>query len=139
MIPDYGAAFAEEREPTDPTTALLVSTADTVSSSLVQELVQLANNIARTKQVPWKDTEKVKSIVESFREWVVPVREPSSLIDIVNAGWECNRDEDLWKNVSQISGSKEQDFAMNRERVLRDMMLKSMEISEIYERLRTLP
>jgi len=94
--------------------------------------------IAKEKQVPWKDTEKVKSIAGFFRKWVVPVREPASLIDIVNAGWECNMDEDLWENVPQIKGSKEKDFAKNRERVLRDIMLKSMEISEIYERLRKL-
>jgi len=137
MIPGYEAAFVEgEREPADPTTALLVSIADTVSSSLVQELVDLAVAIAREKEVPSKDPEKVKRIVECIREWVVPVRESASLIDIVNAGWECNRDEDLWKNVPQIKRSKENEFAKNRDRILQDIMLKSMEISEIHERLR---
>ncbi len=135
MVPDYEVAFGEEIEPTDPTTALLVSTADTVSLLLVEDLLKLAVAIAEQKQVPSKDTEKVKSIAESFREWVVPVREPTSLIHIVNAGWECNMDENLWKDVPQIKGRKQEDFAKNRERVLRDIMLKSMEISETYERL----
>jgi hypothetical protein len=132
---EFESSFLSETEPTDPATSLLVSIADTVSASLVQELITLAKDFADSKQVPKKDTDKVKSISKSFREWVVPARKPASLVDIVNAGWECNMDEHFWENVPQIKGKKEEDFAKNRDRILRDIMLKSMEIAEIYERL----
>ena len=132
---DFESSFLSETEPTDPATSLLVSIADTVSASLVQELITLAEGFADSKQLPKKDTDKVKEIGESFRKWVVPVRKPASLVDIVNAGWECNMDEHFWKKVPQIKGKKEEDFAKNRDRILRDIMLKSMEIAEIYKRL----
>lgn len=132
----YAAAFAKQDEPDNHTAALFVSIADTVSSSLVKELVDSVATIAKEKEVPSKDPEKVKRIVEGIRESVVPVRESASLIDIMNSGWECNRDETLWRGVPQIEGSSESEYQKNRERVLRDIMLKSMEISEVYERLK---
>lgn len=132
---DYESIFEKESEPTEPTTALLVSLADTVSASFVQELIALAKEFADTKRSPGRDAEKVKSITESFRAWVVPIKEPSSLVDIVNAGWECNMDQHLWENVPQIRGLSEEDTKKNRNRILHDIVLKSMEISEVYERL----
>lgn len=132
---EFESSFLSETEPNDLATSLLVSIADTVSASLVQELITLAKGFADSKQVPRKDTDKVKEIGESFRKWVVPVRKPASLVDILNAGWECNMEEHFWKNVPQIKGKKEEDFAKNRDRILRDIMLKSMEIAEIYKRL----
>ncbi len=132
---EFESSFLSETEPADLATSLLVSIADTVSTSLVHELITLAKDFADSKQVPRKDTDKVKEIGESFRKWVVPARKPASLVDILNAGWECNMEEHFWKNVPQIKGKKEEDFAKNRDRILRDIMLKSMEIAEIYERL----
>ncbi len=135
-IPDNKTAFPKgEDDPDDPRTAFLVSIADTVTSSLAQELIDLVVAIAKEKGVPSKNSAGVKHIAEHIRKWIVPIVDPASLIDIVNAGWECNRDEYLWKNVPQIN--KENKFAKNRARVLGDIMLKSMEISEVHERLRT--
>jgi len=131
----YESAFIQEIEPADPTTALLVSIADTVSASHVKDMIISVKEFADDKGIPETDGSKVASICESFAEWVVPIREPASLIDIVNAGWECYMNEHLWERVPQIIGTEEEDFAKNKERVLRDIMLKSMEIAEVYERL----
>lgn len=132
---DFESNFLSETEPTDQTTSLLVSIADTVSASLLPELVTLAKDFADGKQVPKKDPVKIKRIGESFRKWVVPVRTSASLIDILNAGWECNNEANFWENIPQIRKNKREDFVRNRDRILRDIMLKSMEIAEIYERL----
>lgn len=131
----YDSVFIDEIEPSDPMTALLVSTADAVSSSLVDELIDMASRIADEKDVPKKKPGSVEATCKLYREWVVPVRERTSLIDIINAGWGCYMDEHLWEDVPQIKGKKDEDFIKNRERVLRDLMLKSLEISEIYDRL----
>ncbi|MDI6735555.1 MAG: hypothetical protein QME42_05095 [bacterium] len=125
---DYELSFGEESEPAEPTTALLVSLADVVSTSLAKELIELARDFANKKDAPKKDPDKVEEISKSFGKLVVPIRKSASLVDIVNSGWKCNMDEHLWENVPQIKSG-------NRYRVLRDIMLKSMEITEIYERL----
>jgi hypothetical protein len=125
---DYDSSFQKESEPTDPTTKLLVSLADAVSASFEQELIKEVKDFADNKQVPRKSPDSVKRIGESFRAFVVPIKKPESLVDIVNAGWECNMDKNLWENVPNI---KQED----RVRILHDIVLKSMEIAEVYERL----
>lgn len=132
---DYASTFDGETEPTDPTTSLLVGLADEVSASLEQELIQLAMELADTKQIPKKTKNTVEAIATAFRKWVVPARMSASLVDVLNAGWECNRDENLWNDIPQITGNKTEDFEKNRNRVLRDIMFKSMEVAEIHERL----
>ena len=134
--PDYGAAFSKEAEPDNPFTAFLVSVADTVSSSLVEELVDLVITIGQEKEIPSRDIEKVQYIAQNIQEWVVPIIKPASLTDIVNAGWECNRDESLWNEVLQINRGDENEFPKNRKRILQDIMIKSMEIAYVYEHLR---
>ncbi len=125
---DYEKMFEKEIEPTDPTTKLLVSLADKVSASLIRELIQHVVDFAKSKQVPEKNADKVKTISEDFGNWVTPTKEKESLVDIVNAGWICNMDEHLWENVPNLD--KEE-----KDRILRDIMFKSMEIAEIFCRL----
>lgn len=126
---NYELFFEEESKPTEPTTALLVSVADMVSASLEKELIELAKDFANDKGVPKKDLDKVEKISELFGKLVVPIRESTSLVDIMNAGWKCKMDEHLWEDVPQIESE-------DKHRVLRDIMLKSVEIAEIYERLK---
>lgn len=132
---EYESSFEKESEPDDPAAALLVSLADAVSASFVEELIELAKDFANKYDVPKKNLDRVKDISNSFRTCVVPIRKSESLVDIMNAGWECNMDEGLWKDVLQIKGIDKEDTGKNRHRILREIILKSMEIAEIYERL----
>ena len=126
--PDFAGSFTPEIEPTDPTTAFLVSIADTVSASCASALLEEAAQSAGSTDVPMRDHPKVSGIVDRFKKWVVPTAESETLPDITCAGWECNLDKDLWCRIHQI---KPTDWR----RVLRDLMFKSMEVSEIHERL----
>jgi hypothetical protein len=132
---DYKDTFIQENEPADPATALLVSISDTVTASLEQDLIELANKFADDKNLPKKNEEIVKGICESYEKWVTPSKDSASLIDIMNAGWECYLNDDLWKEIPQIKGINDEDFVKNRKRVLRDLLLKSLEITEVYARL----
>ncbi len=125
---NYETLFEKEIEPIDPPTKLLVSLADKVSASLTQELIQHVVDFANRKQVPEKNADKVKAISESFSNWVTPTKEKESLVDIVNAGWICNMDEHLWENVPNLDEK-------DKDRILRDIIFKSMEIAEIFCRL----
>jgi len=124
----FSESFIKEHEPVEPATKLLVAIADEVSGSFVSELIELAQNFADEKAVPQRDTNNVAEICNMFTKKVVPTPKQYPLVDILNAGWKCYQDPNLWEDVSQIKPE-------DRNRILRDLLLKSMEVSEVYERL----
>jgi hypothetical protein len=124
----FEADFIAETEPGERTTKLLVSVADAASADLVQDLRDLAWRFADDKGVPARDVDKVSGIRKEFRNGVAPTSTRQTLVDILNAGWECRLDPDLWTSVSQID-------LKDRFHILGDLMLKSMEVAEIHERL----
>jgi len=126
--PGFDSCFMDETDPDEAATKLLVSISDEVSKSLVPELIQIAKEVQSSK-APLRNRDNVKDICEEFGTWIVPSRKESSLSDILNAGWLCYLDPDLWKNIPHIRPE-------DRDRVLKDLMLKSMEISEVHKRLR---
>ena len=129
ISPQFESSFMPETEPPEPSTKLLVSIADTVSTSLVPDLIELAKKFATDRSVPERDEEEVSKISDEIRHRVAPTSSSQSLTDILNAGWECFLDKELWKEVKQIGDE-------NRYRVLQDIILKSMEVSEVQERVR---
>lgn len=124
----FDGSFMPETEPIEPTIEFLVSIADKVSTSFTSELLKKAESFANDKNAPKLKTERVDKIVIQFREWIVPTPEPEDLVDISCAGWKCSLDENLWDNIKQI---KREDWR----RILHDLMFKSMEVSELHERL----
>ena len=126
--PDFESACVPEIDPTEFTTNLLVSIADTVSDKIISDLIELVQSFAGTKNIPARDTAKVSSICHDFRFKIAPITEQHSLTNISNAGWECALDPDLWSSIPQIKPN-------DRDRVLKDLILKSMEVSEVYKRL----
>jgi len=115
-----------EDEPTEPEKKLLISIADTVSSSFVSDLIDDVGEFLREKDVPMRNSDNVLQISKEFYDWVSPTSKSYALVDILNAGWNCMLDKDLWKNVAQVKPE-------DRERVLKDIVLKSIEVSEVYE------
>ena len=126
--PDFQACFEAEDEHMTPDTQMLVGTADVVSASLVSRLIAAAREICERKSAPSRSTASVSAIATDF-EKVVPTAQAASLCDFMNAGWKCHLDSDLWKSVRQIRPE-------NRDRVLRDLILKSAETLEVTERMK---
>ncbi len=126
---DFESGFMVEMEPDEPITKLLSSVADAVSAAFVPELIALAWKFADERGVPTRDQAHVSKICQEFRAWVVPTRKAYPLTDLLNAGWTSYLDPDLWvQRVPQINPE-------DRLRILRDLVLKSMEVAEINERL----
>lgn len=125
---DFTESFLPEDDPTDPTTAFLVSIADTVSESCFPDLLHRVQQIADTKKIPIRDVQKVGKIADRFKKWVVPTTEYENLVDILCAAWKCSLDQSLWEHIPQLRRTA-------WERVLRDLAYKSMEVSEVYLRL----
>ncbi len=123
------AGYVTETYPDEPSTRLLVSIADAVSASLTLDMENLVKDYANQKTVPMRDTDKVAQICYDFRKKISPTSNQRSLTDLLNASWICSLDPDLWKDVPQIKPEE-------KDRVLKDLMLKSMEVSEVYELLK---
>jgi hypothetical protein len=127
----FDIGFEAETEPVDPATKLLVSIADKVSESLLPDLIKAASEIAGAKKVPVRDAVRVSQICDEFRR-VIPTAKAQTLTDILNAGWQSELVPDLWKSLPQIRPE-------DKHRILRDLVLKSMEVSEVMARLGTTP
>jgi len=124
----FKSDFAKEEEPTEPSQKLLVSIADTVSNLLATDLIKLVQDFANEKKLHRRNPDKVSQIQDEFRNMIVPTLEQQTLTDILNAGWNCSLDSDIWDNVShdKLHEAKDQ--------ILQDLILKSMEVSEYHER-----
>jgi hypothetical protein len=124
----FTSRFKAEDEPRESTTKLLVSTADAVSAALVPDLITQVLDIALSRVIPQRAFAKVEEVCAGFGK-VIPTTMAYSVTDILNAGWSCYLNDDLWKNYQQVQEE-------NRGRVLKDLMLKSLEVSEAFERSR---
>ncbi len=119
--------FDPEDEPTDPIKLLLVSAADSASASLIEAVIKEATDFADGKSLPKRSNERVIDISSDFK-MVVPSDGSATATDILNAGWACFNDPNLWSTVRQIKSD-------DRTRVLHDLILKSLEVAEVYERV----
>lgn len=125
---EFESNFMDEDEPKEPTAKFIVSIADQASSACLKNLISNAITLADSRRVPFRDSAKVSQICNEFGNHSVPCSKQQSLVDILNAGWMCSLDPDFGNARKQIP---KQDV----ERILKDLMLKSMEVSEICERL----
>lgn len=123
---DFVTGFRTQTDEWDPATRLLAKVADAVAASRLSDLINLANEYADAKDAPRRDACRVSNIYGEFRSLIIPTTSPQSLVDVLNAGWKCAADLELWDKFHHI---KKESWS----RILADLMLKSMEVAEIYE------
>jgi hypothetical protein len=104
-----------------------VTVADEVSASLVEEFVDRVGQVAERQGLPVCLPDNVEVITKEFRRGV-PTRQAYPLTDFMNAGWTCHEDPTLWEHVPEIPHDE-------RQRILAEIILKSIEVAEISERL----
>lgn len=124
---DYVSMFMDPMDITSPTNRLLCEVADDATERLWENVSQEAVSIADAKNLPRRDSIKVGEIVSDF-ERVVPTNSSHTLTDVINAGWICAKRDDLWKSVPQIN-------KCGHANVLSELVLKSLEIGEFYDRI----
>lgn len=124
---DYMDGFEDSEEPIEPTSRLLVSVADTVCREFVGDLVLAVGRAATHRAIPVRSTDTVDQIAEGF-ENLMPVVRRCDLTDILNAGWKCFHNDDLWVDEERIEREE-------RMEVLQELILKSIEVLEIHDRL----
>jgi len=130
---DYESFFIADTESTEPTTAFLISIADAVVSSIETDLLNEVKTLADALSIPKRNPERVNDITKHFSNWVVPTTSSDTLVDVVNAGWICNLNKELWAQANGLQIKSE-----DRVRILHDLILKSLEVAEIKIRLKEL-
>lgn len=105
---------------------LRLALADEALAGIVDALINKARDLIDTHMVPLPCIQESGRIAEQMRK-VSPAEGTKTLADILNAAWELYEDPDLWADHPQILNK--------RERVLREVVLKNVEVFEIEQRL----
>ena len=104
----------------------MLSIADNALEEIVPDLINRANEAIENSGVTIAAESEAKRISERF-QLVVPAENAKCLADILNAGWTAMRDANLWKDIPAVNqGSKR-----NRDKVLKELILKNIEVFEI--------
>jgi len=121
--PGYQSLF-EDSQPPDvlSQSIFLLSLADAASQAVVPKLVKRADDIIETASIDEGSEAGVEDIYNGIRLHIVPARNPVALSDILNAGWRAFHDPKLWEE-------KKFDRKV-RERTLKELLLKSIEVLE---------
>lgn len=128
---DYAVLFANMAEVPDKERhkKFLLSLADAASGGLVSDLIAEAEAMLESAKVPILSEAEVKRILDSFK-LVVPAVGVQSLSNILTAAWSAYHEKNFWTNKSQIQ---------DRRRVLRELVLKNIEVLEIEALLKEKP
>jgi len=129
QIPEnYDSYFEDLIPPRGTQTDLfLLEIADKALSAVVQEIVTDANADIEKANIPLPSSPNQQQILDRFHK-VVPPENAESLADILNAAWLAAEDSTLWKGIP-MKGT-------NRITILRDLVLKTIEILDINQTLK---
>lgn len=127
---EYEEVFEDDSVRPDKAAMLYVVLADSGSTALVDDLIISVQKFISSDMAPMRDSDVVKEISECFRN-MVPAPNPVSLADITNSAWVCYLEKDLWKEgYRNLAADRKK-----RDRVFRDLVLKTVQVLEIAQRL----
>ena len=104
--------------------------ADQALSQLVNGLVQEANQVVTTSGITTSTDAERDAIYGRFK-LVVPREKCNCVADILNAAWRAFSDDQFWRDNAQIAAKKDA--------VLKELVLKNIELFEIEQILKEAP
>lgn len=120
----YAAAFQDQLAPhLDDFSEFLLQLADEAVARIIPDLIKEADEVVKRSGVVVRTSDEVSKIAKGLKT-VVPASKPISLADILAAGWEVREDPSLWKGHPA---------AEHRDRVLADLILKSIEVLDFLQ------
>ena len=103
------------------------SVADGALAMLVGDLITEADDVLNKATIPMPSVEEVRKIYARLKR-VVPAEGCTSLANILNAAWQAFGHPDLWIKIPQVQ--------KDRDRILKDLVLKNLEVFEIEQILK---
>lgn len=101
--------------------------ADEALDKSIPVLIKQADDVIKAAGIQTSTPQEVKKILERFK-LVVPAEGSQTLADILNAAWAAFLNQRFWEDISQIK--------VKREKVLKELVLKNIEIFEIEQILK---
>jgi len=125
---DFDDMFQSRPQPQlAPADKFRLSVADSSLYEIVDSLINKAEEIISSSEVPKPNHDEIKRIYERYKI-IVPAKECKSLSDILNAAWKAYEDPELWRSTI--------DVAKEKDRILKDLVLKNIEIFYVEQILR---
>ena len=106
---------------------LRLSISDYMLDGIVDEFIPKAKYIISKTNIPTASDIECERICKRF-DFVVPASKCKSLTDILNSAWHAYHNPELWKNIP--------DIAKNKNQILKNLVLKNIEIFEVEEILK---
>jgi hypothetical protein len=124
---DYAALFENMAEPSDKERRkkFLLMLADAGSGAVASDLMDEVQSILSAAGIATLSEEGRKRILDAFK-FIVPAVGAKNLTNILNAAWDVYHDKDFWSGIPQIQ---------SRDRVLKELVLKNVEVLEIEQLL----
>jgi len=129
-IPEGYEALFRPRPPAQlaPIDGFRLRAADEALDHNVDKLIAKADEIITGTDTEKPDSKEIDRIAEKLR-LMVPAQRCKSLPDILNAAWRVYEEEDLWESTIEEPGRQ-------KDQILKDLILKNVEIFEVEQLLR---
>lgn len=123
-VPDGYVSLFEDNQAAGLTEGdrLRVAIADEALVALVPDLIVMANMSIDQDVVQLTVESEIERILERVHRGI-PAEHTKSIIDIMNAAWRASEEPDLWKDIPRL--------AAERELILKELVLKNLEVFEI--------
>jgi hypothetical protein len=129
--PAYETLFEDRPEPSlAEADRLQLSLADQTLEELIEDLIIRADQAVTSSEVSLPSEEETARVYGRF-EHLVPCENVKTLADIISAAWRAYEKPDLWIGAAQPS--------LNKDVVLRELVLKNVEVFEIEQILKETP
>jgi hypothetical protein len=121
----YLVTFSEDRDVMPGQHELVIRIADASRKQVATQLNELVKELADRVNLDLPDRKKAKECFDRFR-WFVPATEASSLANILNAAWDARHAKNFFKEAR---------FNTNQYENLKEVVLKSIEVFEVEQRI----
>jgi hypothetical protein len=117
----------------DPWRDVVNAVAVNLVPKLIEKIVELGARKHWRELRGFSNKRRATIATESFR-WAVPAANARYLSDILNAAWDVERNPTLWKTLPSLSSLETEKSERRRREILRDVVLKNIEVFEYEEK-----
>jgi hypothetical protein len=121
---EYDAMFKQRPEPQlAPADSFRLAAADEALDRIVDELIARADGFISESNLKKPDPQEVNRIFDLL-QLMVPAQRCRSLPEILNAAWLAYENDNMWPSVTRRTRAE-------KEEILKDLILKTIEIFEV--------
>lgn len=134
VFDNYSSLFQSSLSPSlYPSYQFQLMIADEILPGILDKLIDLADGCVSRERVTLPSKAEAERIFARFAEYLVPGENIKSIADVLGAGWMALPRKDMWKD--EFPTLKPEERERERLQVLHDLVLKTLEVYEVEQRL----